>query len=105
MKNMFKMISEAASVKRNIKKIQGQLRQKTVEFSAAGGKVVVTARGDASIAAVKINPSVINPAQAGVLEKLVTTAVDGALEAAKKMSADEMRKLVGELGLPDIPGL
>lgn len=101
--NMFKMLKDAASMQRNVKKIQAELRQKTVEY--AGGKVTVTARGDASIAAIRIDPSVIDPARPAALEKLVLTAVEGALEAAREMSAREMKKIVSDMGLPDIPGM
>jgi DNA-binding YbaB/EbfC family protein len=105
MKNMFQMIRDAAAMQRQVKQIQAQLREKTVEFSSGGGKVTVTARGDASIAAIRIDPAVINPAQPAVLEKLVLAAVDGALEAAKEMSAREMKQMASKMGLPDLPGL
>jgi len=105
MKNMFQMIRNAATMQKQVKKIQAQLREKTVEFSSGGGKVTVTARGDASVAAIRIDPVVINPAQPVVLEKLILSAVDGALEAAKEMSARDMKHLTSEMGLPDIPGL
>ncbi|MBI3986715.1 MAG: YbaB/EbfC family nucleoid-associated protein [Lentisphaerae bacterium] len=101
--NMFKMLKDAASMQRNVKKIQAELRQKTVEYT--GGKVTVTARGDASIATIRIDPSVIDPARPAALEKMVLTAVEGALEAAREMSAREMKKIVSDMGLPDIPGL
>jgi DNA-binding protein YbaB len=39
------------------------------------------------------------------LEKLVLAAVEGALEAAKKMSADDMQAMMADMGLPNIPGL
>lgn len=105
MKNMFKMITEAATMKRNVSKIQAQLRQKTVDFSAGNGKITVTARCDASIANIRIDPTAMDPTKPAVLEKQILAAVEGALEAAKKASADEMKKLVAEMGLPNIPGL
>lgn len=105
MKNMFQMIRDAAAMQRQVKNIQSKLREKTVEFSSGGGKVAVTARGDASVAAIRIDPSAINPAQPAVLEKLVLSAVEGALEAAKEMSARDMKQLASDMGLPDIPGL
>ena len=77
-----------------------KLRQKTVEFSSGGGKVVVTARGDATIAGIKIDPSVIDPSRAAALEKLIMAAIEGALEAAQRASAEEVRKMASEMGLP-----
>ena len=111
MKNMFKMIKDAASMQRNVKKIQAQLREQTVDFSAGGGRgdacgqVTVTARGDGSVAAIKIAPAAMDPSRPAVLEKMLLTAVEGALDAARKRSAVEMRRLMSEMGMPDLPGM
>ena len=105
MTNILKMIKDAAGMQKNMKKMQAQLRAKTVEFSSGNGLVKVTARGDASIAAIRIDPRAMDAAHPAALEKLVLTAVEGALEAAKKMSADDMRTMMTDMGLPNIPGL
>lgn len=105
MTNILKMIKDAAGMQRNMKKMQSQLRAKTVEFSSGNGMVTVTARGDISIAAIRIDPRAMDVTRPAALEKLVLTAVEGALEEAKKMSAEDMRSMMGEMGLPNIPGL
>ena len=105
MTNILKMIKDAAGMQKNMKKLQTQLRAKTVEFSSGNGMVAVTARGDASIAAIRIDPRAMDAEQPAALEKLVLTAVEGALEAAKKMSADDMQAMMADIGLPNIPGL
>ena len=105
MANILKMIKDAAGMQKNMKKLQTQLRAKTVEFSSGNGMVAVTARGDASIAAIRIDPRAMDAEQPAALEKLVLTAVEGALEAAKKMSADDMQAMMADIGLPNIPGL
>ena len=105
MTNIMKMIKDAAGMRKNMKKMQSQLRAKTVEFSSGNGMVTVTARGDASIAAIRIDPRALEAAQPAALEKLVLTAVEGALEEAKKMSADDMQTMMADMGLPNIPGL
>ena len=108
MTNILKMIKDAAGMQKNMKQLQTQMRAKTVEFSSGNGMVTVTARGDASIAAIRIDPRALDaaqPARNTALEKLVLTAVEGALEAAKKMSADDMQAMMADMGLPNIPGL
>jgi len=105
MTNILKMIKDAAGMQKNVKKIQSQLRAKTVEFSSGKGLVTVTARGDASIAAIRIDPRALDAEHPAALEKLMLTAVEGALEAAKKMSADNMQTMMADMGLPNIPGL
>ena len=105
MTNILKMIKDAAGMQKNVKKMQSQLRAKTIEFSSGNGLVTVTARGDASIAAICIDPRAMDAAQPAELEKLVLTAVEGALEAAKKMSADDMQTMMADMGMPNLPGL
>jgi len=100
MTNMLKMIKDAVSAQNNLKKIQNELQRKTVEYSSAGGEVRVTARGDASVVSIKIDPSAVAPNRTDKLEKVILEAVNGALEEAKKMSAEHMQKLMADMGLP-----
>ncbi len=101
LKDMFSMMKDAAAMQKNMKRIQAALRQKTVEYTA--GQVTVVARVDATIASIKIDPSIIDPANPAVLEKAVQQAVEGALLAAQRASGEEVKKLAAEMGLP--PGL
>lgn len=105
MKNMLQMIREAGTLRKNVKKIQSQLRQKTVEFSCKSGQVTAVARGDGTIANLRIDAAAVDPGRASELEQMVLEAVDGALGEAKKLSGAEMRSFAAEMGLPDIPGL
>jgi nucleoid-associated protein EbfC len=104
MPNLAKLMKQAASVQRDMHRLQDELAQKTIEFACGGGAVKATARGDGSIASIKIEPGAIDPADPEMLEDLVLTAVNGALGAAKKMAADEMGKLTAGLGLPGVFG-
>jgi hypothetical protein len=101
--NMMKMMKQAASMQKNMKKMQDELAERTVEFSSGGGMVTAVARGDLSVESVKINPQVVDPDDVEMLEDLVLAAVDGALKAAREMAAQEMSKLTAGMGLP--PGL
>jgi len=105
MTNIFKMMKDAVSAQKNLKKIQEELKGQVVEYSAAGGKINVKAGGDASIIAIKIDPSLIAPAKGNELESQLVRAVNGALDEAKKKSAECMQELMGKMGLPNIPGL
>ena len=105
MTNMLKMLKDTVLAQKNLKKIQDELKQKTVESSSANGKVRVTACGDASIIGIKIDPAVIDPGRVNELEKMALEAVNSALEKAKKMSAEHMQNLMADMGLPNIPGL
>ena len=100
MANMMKLMQKAATFQKDLEKKQGELAQKTVEFSSGGGMVKVVAAGDGTVRSIKIDPGVINPDDAGMLEDLVLAGVAGALKEAKDMASKEMSKLAADMGLP-----
>ena len=93
MAKMLDMMKQAASMQRDLKKMQKQLARQTVDFENAGIKV--TARGDMSIVGISISPAVLEQSTPDKLGKQLTTAVNGALSAAKKSAGAEMSKLTG----------
>ncbi len=102
MVNMMKLMKQAASMQKDLERVQGELASKTVEFSAGGGMVTATARGDGTLAGIRIDPKVVDPSDVDMLQDLVLAAVDGALKAAKEMAAQEMGKLTSGLGIPGL---
>ena len=102
MPNMMKLMKQAASMQKNLLKAQEELALRTVEFSSGGGMVVAVARGDGTIASLKIDPKAIDPSDAEMLQDMVLAAVDGALKASKEMAAAEMNKLTAGMGIPGL---
>lgn len=102
MVNMMKLMQQAASMQKNMEKVQAELAARTVEFSSGGGMVTATARGDGTLAGIRIDPKVVDPGDVEMLQDLVLAAADGALKAAKEMAAKEMSKLTAGLGLPGL---
>ena len=102
MPNMMKLMQQAASFQKDLEKAQAGLALKTVEFSSGGGMVKAVAACDGSVKSIRIDPGVIVPSDAGMLEDLVLAAVDGALKSAKETAAAEMSKLAAGMGLPGL---
>lgn len=100
MVNMMKLMKQATAMQKNMEKMQADLAERTVEFSSGGGMVTAEATGAMTLKRISIDPKVVDPEDVEMLEDLVLAAVDGALKAAKDMSAEEMAKLTGGLGLP-----
>jgi hypothetical protein len=63
------------------------------------------ANGRQEVLSVKIDPEVIHPEEAKMLQDLILAAVNEALSRAKSMVNEEMGKLTQGLNLPNIPGL
>ena len=97
-----KLIKEAAKMQENVQRIQAELAQRTVEATAGGGMIRVTAKGDNTIASIKIDPQAVTPDDIEGLEDLVTSGVNAALAAAKKMTDEEMAKVTAGFKIPGL---
>ena len=103
--NMGNLMKQAQQFQSKVTKLQEELGEKTVEASAGGGMVTVVANGRQEIVSIKIDPEVIDPEDADMLQDLIQAAVNDGLSRAKEMMNEEMGKLTKGLNLPNIPGL
>jgi len=101
--NIGKLMKQAQEMQKQMGKVQEELREKIIEASSGGGMVTVHFNGQQEMVAIKINPEVINKDDAGMLEDLITAAINEGLTKSKEMAKEEMAKITGGLGLP--PGL
>jgi hypothetical protein len=102
MSSIGKLMKQAARMQQQMEQVQAALAARTVEATSGGGAVKVTARCDGSLAAIQIDPAALNPSDAPMLEDMVLTAANQALEQAKKISSEEMGKVTQGLGLPGL---
>jgi hypothetical protein len=77
---------------------QEKLAQETVIATAGGGAVKVTMTGDQKCQSVMIDPALIKDADAEMLQDLVLTAVNLALDQSRELQQQVMGPLAG--GLP-----
>jgi hypothetical protein len=96
------LLKQAQEMQGRIAKIQEELGQKTVDGSAGGGMVQVTVNGQFNLTTVKIEPSVINPAEKEMLEDLIAAAVNDAMRKAREMVSTEMSKITGGFKIPGL---
>jgi nucleoid-associated protein EbfC len=107
MTNNFQQILQMGQqVQARLAQLQSELGQRTVSCSAGGGMVTVTADGRGKIRSIRIDRSVVDPADVDMLEDLVLAAVNEAQARATAIYEEEMKKISGGLSLPfQIPGL
>ncbi len=94
------LMKQAQAMQERIKVLQEEVGGKTVEASAGGGMVTVTANGRLEIIAVRIEPDVLQAADREMLQDLIAAATNEALRKAQALMAEEMRKITGGLPLP-----
>jgi len=96
--NIQKLMKEAKKAQKKMAEAQEKLDDISVEGSAGGGLVTVTANGNGSIIGIKIDPSAIDPDDIELLEDLITAAVNEAQRKAKEIQEAEMGSAMGGLG-------
>jgi len=99
---MGKLIKQAQRMQEQMQQVQDELAKRTVEASSGGGAVKVTAKCDGTIASIKIDPQALNPSDAQLLEDMILSAANQALNQAKEISNSEMGKLTAGMGIPGL---
>jgi DNA-binding YbaB/EbfC family protein len=100
MSSIGKLMKQAQRMQQQIERVQAELAARTVEATSGGGVVKVTARCDGSLAAIKIDPAAVNPADTSLIEDMVLAAANNALAQAKEISNVEMGKVTQGFNLP-----
>lgn len=98
--NMGNLMKQAQEMQERLGKIQEEAEHKTVEASAGGGMVTVTANGGMKITKIAIDPEVLKSEDPDMLQDLLVAATNEALRKAKELMAEEVKGLTGGLGIP-----
>ncbi len=102
MSSIGKLMKQAARIQKQMEQVQADLAQRTVEATSGGGAVKAIARCDGTLAALKINPDAINPADPQLLEDLIITAANNALSQAKEISNNELGRVTSGMQIPGL---
>jgi nucleoid-associated protein EbfC len=101
--NLNKLMKQAQKMQEQMARTQAELEEKTVEVSAAGGKVTVVANGAGDVLSIKIGKEIVDPEDVEILEDLVLSGVQQAIAQGKELASSEMTKITG--GMPGLSGL
>ena len=100
MANMMKMLKQAQQMQAKMEKLQKELGEEEVEFTAGGGMITAKATCGGEFRGITIDPKCVDPDDVEMLEDLVQAAVDGALQAGRDKMAAEMAEITKGLNLP-----
>ena len=98
MQNPMGMMGQLQKLQEQIQQVQEQLAEETVTATAGGGAVKITVTGNQHCRGVEIDPALLQDADVEMLQDLVLTAFNNALEASRNMAAERLGPLAG--GLP-----
>ncbi len=100
--NMSAILKQAQAMQEQMAKLQEQAASKTVNGTAGGGIVTVTANGAMQIVNVAIDPEVVKSGDVDMLQDLVAAAANEALRKAKELMEGEMKALTGGMKIPGL---
>ena len=100
MKNLGQMMQKVQEMQSRMGDMQARLADMEVSGQSGGGMITATLNGTGALRRMKIDPSLINPAEKEMLEDLIVAAVNDAKGKVDAAAESEMGKITGGLPLP-----
>ncbi|HEY2982285.1 MAG TPA: YbaB/EbfC family nucleoid-associated protein [Anaerolineales bacterium] len=92
------MMQQIQRLQQQLAEAQAKLADETVTATAGGGAIKVTMTGDQKCRAVEIDPELLKDADAEMLQDLVLSVVNMALDQSRELANQRLGPLAG--GLP-----
>ena len=96
--DMMKMMKQAASLQKEMKKKQKELSRMKMTHEEGGVRIEIS--GELKVLQVSIDPSLIQSGDLKRIEKTIETALQGAVDMAQKKVGEQMSSLTAGMGLP-----
>lgn len=103
MKDLLKMMKQAQDIQGRMQKMQEELAALAFEGQSGAGMVKVTLNGKGEMNSVRIDPSLLKPGEAEMLEDLILAAHQDARAKVEAGLQEKMQEVTGGLQLP--PGM
>ena len=94
------MIKQARDLQKRLGLIQKKVERAELTATAGGGMVTATITGKLMVKKVEIEPQLFADGDRRMIEDLVASAINAAIEKAQRMMAEEMREITGGLSIP-----
>lgn len=99
-KNMQGLMKQAQDMQNKLQSAQAEAKEMTAEASAGGGAIKVVVNGKHQIESLEINPSIIDPEDAEILQESITAAVNSALTDVSQKMEEKLSKITGGMNIP-----
>ena len=100
--NMNAMIRQAQKMQDEISELQEENEAREFSATAGGGAVQVVVTGKKSIKSLTIQPEVVDPEDIEMLQDLVISAINEAINNVEETTETEMSKITGGVSLPGL---
>ena len=100
--NMNAMIRQAQKMQDEITTLQEDLENREFSATSGGGAVSVVVTGKKTIKSLTINKEVVDPEDVEMLQDLVISAINEAVNQVESTTETEMSKITGGVSLPGL---
>ncbi len=91
------MMNQLKKLQEQMEQTQAQLAEETVTATVGGGAIKVTMTGDQRCKGIVVDPDMLKDADAEMLQDMLLSAVNMALDQSRKLAEDRMGPLTGGL--------
>jgi DNA-binding YbaB/EbfC family protein len=99
---MNQMIKQAQKMQDQITELQEDIEARDFTATAGGGAVEVTLTGKKTIKSLNLKPEVVDPEDIEMLQDLIISAVNEAVNNIETTTEAEMSKITGGVSLPGL---
>ena len=100
--DMNSMIHQARKMQDQITALQEDIEQRSFTATAGGGAVTVTVTGKKTVQSIELKPEVVDPEDIEMLQDLIISAVNEAINSVEETTEAEMSKITGGVALPGL---
>ncbi len=100
--NMNQMIKQAQKMQNQITELQEDIENREFSATAGGGAVEVVINGNKTIKSLSIKPEVVDPEDIDMLQDLIISAVNEAINNVETTTESEMSKITGGVSIPGL---
>ena len=100
--NKNQMIKQSQKMQDQITELQEDIEAREFSATAGGGAVEVTITGKKTIKSLTLKPEVVDPEDIDMLQDLIISAVNEAINNVEATTETEMSKITGGVSLPGL---
>lgn len=94
------MMQQLQKLQEEMAKTHEALANESVTVSVGGGAVTVTMSGQQRCKSVEVSPQLLADGDVAMLQDLIVSAVNQAIEQSQALAAERLGPITGGLGLP-----
>lgn len=92
------MLAQMQKMQEEMAAAQEALENETVTVTAGGGAITVVVTGHQRVQSIELDPDLVDPEDIEMLQDMLVSAVNSAMEQSQSMAAERMEGITGGLG-------